>query len=126
MEPIPNDDLPKALEEINWSAVAANTYNGALVLPVVFLVQVAHFASFPLAVFGGSALGFPAFERLRETHGGGEVFNPPYTALEVDYYDLLYSPTTLAAGESGLGLVFFKLKSREVDWSDLRMEVSLR
>lgn len=129
LAPIPNEDLPREFAGLDPKALAANTYN---VTAVVVGTAVLIGSVLGLCILAGQEhQPFAPGTGPDTTHIGGaggdglfgDVFNPVRVDTPVDYNGLLFSPGTLAPGETARGLLFFK--ARGVDWTGLRLRAAL-
>jgi len=111
---IANYDLPDVFEEINWPAVIANVYNVTAVVTVCTGIIVA--SLYAQGDMSPLTMGW---------EGDSKVINPVKKTKELDYSDYLLPRRGLAHREKTGGLVFFKLESGVVDWSELRVRASL-
>ncbi len=116
LEPIPNEGLPKAFEDFNPKAAAANVYNtGAAVVGCAAMLSMLAVG----VVAGGDPLGGAGVLAELGSNLDGEVYNALKMTTEVDYDGLLWKPVVLAPGEKARGLVFFKAGA--ADWTNLRL-----
>lgn len=145
LAPIPNEELPADFQSLNPKALAANTYNAAVVLTSSLIVLSAA-ASLDIlerkidhnsdSRHLGDTIDLLTDSVSRPLAGGAaappgrdvtfgvdnKVLNPITSTTWLDYNGLLFHPAALAPGEHAKGLVFFKAKG--VDWSALRLEAA--
>jgi hypothetical protein len=100
--------LPKEFEHFNPKAVAANVYNGTLVIvgfAAVLAVVIMGHGNMP-SIPGGSSSG---------SGGGGgsgeDIYNNVSKKVRVDYKNYLISKTELKPGEEAKGLLFFNIEN---------------
>jgi hypothetical protein len=144
LDPIPEEQLPQEFKSLNPTALAANSYNTAVVVvsSLIVLVAAAGLDTLEASLEKKANVDPNAEETLLrhslefledaiasnasgEPHSAGNfdvdnpVFNPIRKMTTIDYNGLLFHPTALDPGESARGILFFK--SKDVDWSGLRL-----
>ncbi|MES2746621.1 MAG: hypothetical protein V4655_14405 [Bdellovibrionota bacterium] len=103
LKAIPAAQLPKALKKFHVGAVGANIYNtGVVVLVVAGIMAVMAIAA------RGQVGNIPTGNSLVNSEPETRIYNATTKTTHLDYKNYLLTARTIAPGESGQGLLFFR------------------
>jgi hypothetical protein len=115
--PVPPDDLPSQLKELNLNAVAANIHNTVVVVAaVVGIVVLAAKSGSVGNIFGGW------HDEVNEPSKFDSIYNSTTRKVSISYRDYLLADRVIESQETVQGLVFFRI-SDHVNRETLRLSL---